>query len=704
MSADNLKLGGFNQEDSSSMLERITRASQEDTEKRKPRPFGSYISELLKILEDNPSFRPIMTADERIYLAMSGKKSGSEAEKNQQNENIIPLKKKKNQEERRTPFFHDREDCHQIFGNFPTVKELMTFVKSRAEGGPNLRKGALILGPTGAGKTQFAEAIMYGTEEETKKQDQSFTIEGCPIQENALHLLPNEIKREFKKVYGLEITQELCPHCRGELDNKYGGDRMKMMVKPREFAVDSGNGLSHMEAPMADPLASEEERRLREQMLLANGGIMELAEIFHFPPSYLRSLLDIIRNRQIQLDGKVYSHDALTIAHATLNDLYSFQAYADDEVIDTDAFLQRFQIFILPYILQYSEEARLYGKELHEQNHFINGKHVSDKTLEIAAKYGVLTRLREESDITLTNKLELYDGKEVEGYTQADRERFENNGRDYKSDTDKIHTLEGMNGSSPVDMLGFVSNQVTAAEKCLSPLDMVRALKNQSEGSARRGLNNMEKLEAMKNIRPLERDVESWAEQIVRQSFREGYEDQCRDTFNAYIDHVTALRDGDSEVDSITGHVIRPNLAFITSIEENMQKTEIDPMDTNKKTFKSLTQAEIEQLRTDMLTRAGSIGRTGEILSYESIPVIKDGIERFVTGESDEDINQTLLSRISSKGIDVSAKKEMDEKLKKVEHVLVDKYGCCPHCAPELIKHVANIIQNREKSSSGKSK
>jgi serine protein kinase len=44
-----------------------------------------------------------------------------------------------------------------------------------------------------------------------------YAIDGCPMQEEPLHLLPRYLRREFEKMLGVHIEGDLCPVCRYRL-------------------------------------------------------------------------------------------------------------------------------------------------------------------------------------------------------------------------------------------------------------------------------------------------------------------------------------------------------------------------------------------------------------------------------------------------------------------------------------------------------
>jgi len=72
----------------------------------------------------------------------------------------------------------------------------------------------------------------------------------------------------------------------------------------------------------------------------------------------------------------------------------------------------------IPYITKLTEEIRIYEKDFNPTK--IKGKHIAPHTLEVAAMWAALTRLEDpkKHNLSLLQKLKLYDGKVLPGYTQ----------------------------------------------------------------------------------------------------------------------------------------------------------------------------------------------------------------------------------------------------------------------------------------------
>ena len=96
----------------------------------------------------------------------------------------------------------------KFFGMERSIAKIMRFLRSASLKGEESRQVLLLLGPVGAGKSALMEHIK-GALEETEPM---YHIEGCPIHEEPLHLIPRSLREEFQKIYGIRIEGDfvLC--------------------------------------------------------------------------------------------------------------------------------------------------------------------------------------------------------------------------------------------------------------------------------------------------------------------------------------------------------------------------------------------------------------------------------------------------------------------------------------------------------------
>src|SRR6202008_400464 len=121
----------------------------------------------------------------------------------------------------------------------------------------------------------------------------------------------------------------------------------------------------------------------------------------------------------------------------------------------------------VPHITRISEERKIYEKDYNTAK--VRGKHIAPHTLETAAMWAVLTRLEDpkKHQLTLVQKMKLYDGKTLPGFTQ-----------DNIKELRKEATREGMDGISPRYIQDKISNALVSdrGEGCVNPFMVMNEL------------------------------------------------------------------------------------------------------------------------------------------------------------------------------------------------------------------------------------
>ena len=95
-----------------------------------------------------------------------------------------------------------------FFGMERSLAKVMRFLRSASMKGEESRQVLLLLGPVGAGKSALIEHIKRGLE----KADSIYHLDGCPIREEPLHLLPRwfeGIARRQKYGHPIERRHEI---------------------------------------------------------------------------------------------------------------------------------------------------------------------------------------------------------------------------------------------------------------------------------------------------------------------------------------------------------------------------------------------------------------------------------------------------------------------------------------------------------------
>ncbi|HVF42982.1 MAG TPA: hypothetical protein VM936_08230, partial [Pyrinomonadaceae bacterium] len=112
----------------------------------------------------------------------------------------------------------------ELFGIEEPIARFVEYFKSAAQRLEVRKRILLLMGPVGGGKSTIVSMLKRGLEEWTRTEEGAvYAIKDCPMHEEPLHLIPQELRAEVEKHYGIYIEGDLCPQCRYALEHTYGG-------------------------------------------------------------------------------------------------------------------------------------------------------------------------------------------------------------------------------------------------------------------------------------------------------------------------------------------------------------------------------------------------------------------------------------------------------------------------------------------------
>ena len=105
-------------------------------------------------------------------------------------------------------FFED-----ELFGMEKTIQHLVEEYLAPAARRLDIRKRILMLvGPVGGGKSTLVTLIKRGLEKYSRTDEGAiYAIKGSPMHEEPLHLIPEELRPQFKAEFGVHIEGDLDP-------------------------------------------------------------------------------------------------------------------------------------------------------------------------------------------------------------------------------------------------------------------------------------------------------------------------------------------------------------------------------------------------------------------------------------------------------------------------------------------------------------
>jgi serine protein kinase len=558
--------------------------------------------------------------------------------------------------------------AEEFFGIERTVAQIVRYFHSAALKGEESRQVLYLMGPVGSGKSSLVERLQRGLEDLTPV----YAIEGCPMQEEPLHLLPRHLRREFEKMLGVHIEGDLCPVCRYRLKQEFGTRYEEVPIIMRSFSKRNRIGIGVV--PPVDPnnqdtsvlIGSEDISKLDRfsegdprvldlngALNVGNRGLVEFIEVFKNEIEYLHAMITATQEKVIPAPGRhgmVYV-DTVIVAHSNEAEWQKFKSDHTNEAI-----LDRIVVVKVPYNLRLTEEVKIYQKIIRYSDF---RAHVAPHTLEVASMFAILSRLEPTPKCDLMTKLKLYNGEEVI-----------EKGRTKKIDVRELRDdvkREGMNGISTRFIMKALDNALSdnLAGNCINPINVREALINMTKETDLPDDTRRQYLEFLQDI--LHKEYLELLEKEITKAFVYSYQEQAESLFQNYLDHAEAYVNKTKVKDRNTKEELQPDEGFLKSIEEQI----------------AIIGSAAEGFRQEVIAYLWAASRRSMRVSYQSYEPLREAIEkRLMTSVRD-------ISRIITKAR--TRDEEQTEKYNVMVQNLIEN-GYCPNCVDVVLKYAANNL------------
>lgn len=617
---------------------------------------GTFL-EYLNIVKENPDVCKL--AHKRIYDII--KSRGFEVLKPEENPRIRKIYG--NEPIKRYDFFK-----HDFFGIDKVIMKLVNYFNASSMKGEEARQVLYLVGPVGAGKSSLVEAIKKALE----VSEPVYSLEGCPMREEPLHLIPKHLRKEFERELGVEIEGDLCPVCKYRLTHEYNGEYERFPVTTSGFSIRSRKGIGVV--PPVDPnnqdtsiltgsidiskmdLYSEDDPRifsLNGAFNVGNRGMVEFIEVFKNDVEYLHTIITATQEKSIPSPGKgaMIYFDGLIIAHSNEAEWNKFKSDHTNEAI-----LDRIVKIEVPYCLELSEEIKIYEKILKKSNF---KAHIAPHTLSTAAMFAILSRLKPSSKVDLITKLKIYNGEDIV-----------ENGTTKKVDINELREeagiMEGMNGISTRFIVKAIDNALSSSEyDCINPLSIMESIIKSVKELDIAEEERKKYLGFVQNI--IRKEYNKILEKEITKAFIESYREQAETLFNNYLDNAEAFVNKNKIKDKSTGEELNPDEKFMRSIEEQI----------------GISESSAKGFRMDVTSYMFYVVRNGGSIAYDAYEPLKEAIEKKLTASVKE------LSRIITKSR--VRDKEQNEKYNSMVEEM-KRNGYCDYCCDVILKYAANNL------------
>ncbi len=608
-------------------------------------------------------------------------------------------------------FFRDLPNAGKdaVYGLDIHLSKMVDIFKAAAQRYGTERRVLLLHGPVGSSKSTIARLLKKGLEEYSRTpegalytfswidaslHDEAETLRmssemPCPMHEEPFHLIPNEFRSQFvaelsrvaNSGFAVTVEGDLCPACRQtyrELSKKYDGDWTKVIshVRVRRLILsekdrigvgtfqpkdeknqDSTELTGDINYRKIAVYGSDSDARAFNfdgEFNIANRGIIEFIEVLKLDVAFLYDLLGASQEHKVKPKKFPQTDiDEVIIGHTNEPEYRKLQ---NNEFME--ALRDRTVKIDIPYITRLSQEIKIYTKDFNPEK--IKGKHIAPHTIEMAAMWAVLTRLEEpkKANLTLLQKLKLYDGKTLTGFTE-----------DSIKELRKEAVREGMDGISPRYIQDKISNALVSNELtgCVNPFMVLNELES---GLKHHSLIKSE--EQRKKYRELLAVVKQEYEDIVKNEVQRAIsadEEAISRLCSNYIDNIKAYTQKEKVKNKYTGQDEEPDERLMRSIEEKIE----------------IPESRKDDFRREVMNYIGALAIEGRVFNYKTNERLFKALELKLFEDQKDSIKLTSL-------VANVVDKDTQEKIDVVKSRMIKNYGYCDVCATDVLNYVASIF------------
>ncbi|HTW29337.1 MAG TPA: PrkA family serine protein kinase [Acetobacteraceae bacterium] len=317
----------------------------------------------------------------------------------------------------------------EFFGMEETIERIVGFLRHASQGLEERKQILYLLGPVGGGKSSLAERLKQLMEHEpiyVLKAGREIS----PVLESPLGLFANEeMAPVVAEEYGIPlraIRGPISPWAAKRLD-EFGGDISRFSVvrmlpsRIRQIAVSKTEPGDENNQDISTLVGKVDIRKLEAfaqndpdaysysgGLNRATQGILEFVEMFKAPIKMLHPLLTATQEGNYVGTENIGAlpFQGVILAHSNEAEWATFKNNRNNE-----AFIDRIFVVKVPYCLRASEEEKIYRKMLEASE--LVGAACAPGTVEMLARFSVLSRLKEHPNSNLYSKMRVYDGENI---------------------------------------------------------------------------------------------------------------------------------------------------------------------------------------------------------------------------------------------------------------------------------------------------
>lgn len=602
-----------------------------------------------------------------------------------------------------------------IFGLDEPLDKLVKFIRGAAGGFGSEKRVLLLHGPVGSSKSTICRLLKRGLEDYSKTDDGAWytykwtnlptnlythTEDECPMHDDPLRLLPAEIRKSFidkvnvnyrltlpseeqSNAFTFKVEGELNPRSNKfmtALLEEYDGDLQKVLenhilvvrkvfseanrmgiatFQPKDEknqdATELTGDIDYSKLPHFGADSDPRAFNFDGEFCVGNRGITEFIEMLKLQETFLYDLLGASQEKSIK--PKKFSQipiDEIILGHTNTPE---FLKLKNNPMME--ALRDRTVKIDIPYLLRWSDEIKVLQQDYGQDK--VN-QHVAPHTIEIAALWLILTRLKDDKDahLSLADKAKLYDGKFLPGYTE-DR---------VKELIDKYED-EGISGGVSVRYAqDKISTCLSSHHVYINPFMVLNEIKDGLTNSSL--ITNKEEIEKYINCVDLAlKELDDILKNEVQKALIGDEEAIVRLCAN-YIDNIQAYVFKTKVLNPYTGKEQEPDERLMRAIEEK-----IDVPETGADDF-----------RRQVAQNLGSNNYKKTEFRWDSDPQLKKALEAKLFEDTKDHIKLSAIGSSGNSVQDVATQEKIDA----IKQRMIKDYKYNEQSAQDVLDYVSSLF------------
>jgi len=509
-----------------------------------------------------------------------------------------------------------------FFGMEETIEQIVGFFRHAAQGLEERKQILYLLGPVGGGKSSLGERLKSLME----KQPIYVLKAGrhlSPVFESPLGLFdPVRMGDTLREQYGIPkrvLNGISSPWALKRLE-EFDGDLSRFSVvklhpsRLRQIAVAKTEPGDDNNQDVSALVGKVDIRQLEHYsqndpdaygysggLNRANQGILEFVEMFKAPIKMLHPLLTATQEGNYVGTENIGSipFTGIILAHSNEAEWQSFRNNRSNE-----AFLDRVCVIKVPYCLRVTEETRIYEKLI--ESSALGKAPCAPNTLEMLARFAVLSRLKPHPNSTQFAKMRVYDGENLRETDPKARTMQE-----YRDTAGVDEGMEGISTRFAYKVLSATFNH-DSNEISADPVHLMYVLEQAVKREQFPAEVEANYLSVLKS--ELSRRYAEFLGHEIQKAYLESYNDYGQNLFDRYLDYADAWIEDQDFKDPDTGQMMSRDL-----LNAELTKIEKPAGIANPKDFRN------EVVKFSLRARAANGGTNPRWTSYEKI---RDVIEK----------------------------------------------------------------------------